>query len=253
MKKKIYAAAVMLFAFAAPFVFTACDDDDDDTEESSSSSSSNSSSSNSTDDNSSSGSTSTTAGTAVDLGLSVKWASKNVGAAGPADYGNYYSWGETETSDEYSDYYTSTWTVSDIGDISGNTTYDAATANWGSKWRMPTYVEIEELIDDCTWTYTTQENSKGVDTNGYLVTGSNGNSIFLPEAGEYVDTNLVEGYGGFYWSSSSDYYYYYSEAGDNNLEHFGKNACLLVILSSKYYLTTGFYRYFGLSVRPVSD
>ena len=252
MKKKIYAAAMMLFAFAAPFVFTACDDDDDDTEESSSNSSSNSSSSDSTDDNSSSGSTSTTAGTAVDLGLSVKWASKNIGAAGPADYGYYYSWGETETSDEYSDYYTSTWTVSDIGDISGNATYDAATANWGSKWRMPTYVEIEELIDECTWTYTTQENSKGVDTNGYLVTGSNGNSIFLPEAGQYVDTNFVEG-NGFYWSSSSDYYYFYSESGNNNLEWFGKNACLLVILSSKYYLATGFYRYFGFSVRPVAD
>ena len=116
---------------------------------------------------------------------------------------------------------------------------------------MPTYVEIEELIDDCTWTYTTQENSKGVDTDGYLVTGSNGNSIFLPEAGEYVDTNFVEG-GGFYWSSSSDYYYFYCEAGDDNLEQFGKNALSLIISSYKYNLSV-LERYYGFTIRPVAD
>ena len=118
---------------------------------------------------------------------------------------------------------------------------------------MPTYVEIEELIDDCTWTYTTQENSKGVDTYGFLVEGSNGNSIFLPMAGQCVDTNFVEG-NGFYWSSSSDYYYYYSEAGDNNLENYGKNACVLILNkgTSKCYLVT-LERYYGFTIRPVAD
>ena len=242
MKKKIYAAAVMLFALAAPFVFTACDDDDEDTEESSSSSSSNSSSSDSTDDNSSSGSTSTTAGTAVDLGLSVKWASKNVGAALPADEGDAYAWGETESECDYLYALCSCDLngVADIEDISGNTSYDAATANWGSKWRMPTYIEMQELIDDCTWTYTTQEDSNGEEVEGFLVTGSNDNSIFLPIA--------------WYWSSSSDLTYYCDTAGDCAGNNSGKYAADLHIQSSvKYSVKCGLQRTCSILIRPVAD
>ena len=67
-----------------------------------------------------------------------------------------------------------------MNDISGNSQYDAATANWGGSWRMPKSTELKELIDNCTWTWTTQN---GV--NGYKVIGTNGNSIFLPAAGLY--------------------------------------------------------------------
>ena len=74
----------------------------------------------------------------VDLGLSVKWATVNIGATLPADYGNYYAWGETETKDEYTSDYSVTYGDSSIDDFAGNATYDAATANWGSSWRMPT-------------------------------------------------------------------------------------------------------------------
>ena len=115
----------------------------------------------------------------VDLGLpsGTKWATCNIGATTPEGYGNYYAWGETSPKAMYS-YDNSLTYGRTIVDISGNPTYDAATANWGGSWRMPTGEEMEELIDNCTWTWTTQN---GV--NGKKVTGSNGNSIFLPAAG----------------------------------------------------------------------
>ena len=112
----------------------------------------------------------------VDLGLpsGLKWATYNVGATTPEDYGNYYAWGETATKSEYTKQNSVTYRRQ-IYDISGNAQYDAARANWGSTWRMPTKAEIEELLIDCAWTRTTQN---GV--NGYRVTGPNDNSIFLP-------------------------------------------------------------------------
>ena len=113
----------------------------------------------------------------VDLGLSVMWATCNIGADSPEDYGNYYAWGETETKDTYTSSNSVTYGVS-MSDFSGSAYSDAATANWGSTWRMPTSSEIDELISDCTWTWTTLN-----DVNGYEVTGTNGNSIFLPAAG----------------------------------------------------------------------
>ena len=138
-------------------MLTACDDDDDDDDltetvyddDDADSSSDDTDGDSSTDDADDS---STTAGTAVDLGLSVKWATVNIGATLPADYGNYYAWGETETKDEYTEDNSVTYGDSSFGDISGDATYDAATANWGSSWRMPTYDEFKELLNDCTWT-----------------------------------------------------------------------------------------------------
>ena len=115
----------------------------------------------------------------VDLGLpsGTKWATCNVGATAPHEYGNYYAWGETTTKSTYSSENSRTHGVS-MNDISGNPTYDAARANWGGTWRMPTEAEMEELKDNCTWTWTTQN---GV--NGCTITGPNGNSLFLPAAG----------------------------------------------------------------------
>ncbi|MBQ4520673.1 MAG: DUF1566 domain-containing protein [Bacteroidaceae bacterium] len=146
---------------------------------------------------------------AVDLGLSVKWATCNVSASSPEEYGDYFAWGETKPkSSYYSDnsttYSLSTSELQSRGIIGsdGNLTaaYDAATANWGGSWRMPTLDEMKELLNNCTWTWTTQNGVKG-----YKVTGPNGNSIFLPAAGyrDGTDLNGVGSYGG-YWSATPD-------------------------------------------------
>ena len=188
-----------------------------------------------TDDTTSSDTTYTSSYAAVDLGLSVKWATVNIGAESPEDYGNYYAWGETETKDSYTASNSVTYGV-EMDDISGNADYDAATANWGSSWRMPTNDEMEELIDDCTWTWTTEN-----DVNGYLVTGSNGNSIFLPAAGYRYGTSLYHaGSFGYYWSSTP----YVSRS---------RYAYLLNLDSGLYFMDYYYCRYNGCTVRPVSE
>ena len=170
----------------------------------------------------------------VDLGLSVKWATCNVGASKPEDYGNYYAWGETSTKSSYTSDNSKTNGKS-MGDIKGNSSYDAARANWGGKWRMPTESEMQELIDRCTWEWTTQ-NGK----NGYKVTGPNGNSIFLPAAG-YRDGSLLcyAGSGSYYWSSSPTEY---DVSGAYSLLF---NGSILSMYND--------YRSVGQSVRPVIE
>ena len=165
----------------------------------------------------------------VDLGLpsGLKWAKCNLGASKPSESGDYYAWGETAPKAEYSwatykwmqagqsDWnYITKYTVADgeteaiwydssgafIGDNKTvlDAADDAASANLGSPWRMPTIDEIKELIDKCTWTWTTQD---GV--NGYQVDGPNGNAIFLPAAGRRSGSELKDaGSSGRYWSSS---------------------------------------------------
>ena len=143
----------------------------------------------------------------VDLGLpsETKWANMNVGASWPEDYGNYYAWGETTVKNSYtsSNYQYSNQTLGNSGNIAG-TTYDAAYQNMGSDWKMPTYDQLVELRDQCTWTRTSRDN-----VTGYLVVGPNGNSIFIPYAGfmgesgiNYPGTNSDYRYqGASYWSS----------------------------------------------------
>ena len=137
----------------------------------------------------------------VDLGLSVLWATCNVGAEKPEDYGDYYAWGETETKALYypGNSETSGFKIQDIG----NTFRDVAHVKWGGRWRMPTKDEFDELIDNCEWEGTTRKTSGGFDVMGYKVTGKNGNSIFLPEAG-YKYRTQVKQYNerGSYWSST---------------------------------------------------
>ena len=147
----------------------------------------------------------------VNLGLSVKWATCNVGANSPDGYGNYYAWGETTTKSTYN--WSNYFDTNDEGDTftkynnkGGKTVLepkdDAAHVNWGGNWRMPTKVEWQELIDNCTWTWTTRN---GI--NGYKVTskkaGYTDKFIFLPMAGDrnYSDLSCV-GSNGNYWSSS---------------------------------------------------
>ena len=159
----------------------------------------------------------------VDLGLSVKWATCNVGANTPLDYGDYYAWGETSCKDVYS---AESYTHEEMlpYNIGGNKKYDVAADDWGGRWRMPSSAEWEELIENCTWTWTTQN---GV--NGYRVTSKiNGNSIFLPAAGSYD----------IYWSSS-----------------LGTISCTAycVQFNSANVVWTNGYRYGGQSVRAVCE
>lgn len=122
-----------------------------------------------------------------------------------------------------------------MNDIAGNAQYDAATANWGGTWRMPTINELNELRTKCTWTWTTQN---GV--NGYNVEGPNGASIFLPAAGYRLGSSLYDaGSDGYYWSSTS----YESDSG---------NADALYFDSSSHDVGS-IRRYGGLSVRPVIE
>ena len=204
----------------------------------------------------------------VDLGLpsGLKWAKCNLGASKPSDYGDYYSWGETAPKADYdwptykwmqagksNSNYITKYTVADgqtwgiwydssgafIGD---NKTVlaaadDAATANLGSPWRMPTADEIQELIDNCTWIWTTQD---GV--NGYQVDGPNGNAIFLPAAGYYKGTMRYERGSGYYWSSSLH----------TDLSFFASSeyACGLYFESGGHVGYCSF-RNLGYSIRPV--
>ena len=133
----------------------------------------------------------------VDLGLSVKWATCNVGASSPEDYGLYFAWGETLAKDFYG-VDNSVTAGKDMQDISSNVEYDAATANIGGGARMPTMIECLELMEKCEWTFT---NLNGV--NGMRVKGPNGNSIFMPAAGKMFDKDLVHDKNeARYWSST---------------------------------------------------
>lgn len=137
----------------------------------------------------------------VDLGLpsGLKWATCNVGASSPSDYGHYYAWGETSTKSEYTVENSKTDCKS-MGDIGGNASYDAVRANWGGSWRLPTEAEFNELDNLCTWTWTSQDGH-----NGYLAQGPNGNSIFFPATGFRSMTSLYStGVVGCYWSSTPD-------------------------------------------------
>ena len=175
----------------------------------------------------------------VDLGLpsGKKWATCNVGANKPEDYGDYYSWGEVRTKIEYTINNSVTYGKK-YNDIKGNPQYDVVRKNWGGTWRLPTKMELEELINECTWKWTKQHN-----VNGYNVTGPNGNSIFLPAAGYRIGSSLFnDGDYGNYWSSTpNDYYYYYYYA--YNLYFYDGNEIV-------YWRS---HRCNGLTVRPITE
>ena len=181
----------------------------------------------------------------VDLGLpsGTLWATKNLGADTLYAYGDYFSWGETETKEAYTKsnyiYHSNDnggYQYNQFGDIAG-TEYDAATAIWGSEWRMPTYAQMEELYKNCT--FEPMKTSHG--TNGYKVTSKkNANYIFLPAAGyrdgEYGD-HQSGNYIGHYWTSTPPEW-----IGEAPTLHF-----------EKYYTMCNWYSefYLGCSIRPV--
>ena len=189
----------------------------------------------------------------VDLGLpsGLLWATCNVGASTPYEDGDYFAWGETEPKSFY-DWSTYKWynrsynaftkycTSSSYG-YNGFTDNkdvldaedDAATANWGAGYRMPTYAEFIELNDNCTWAWDSSH-------SGYTVTGTNGKSIFLPASGYRIGSSLdYHGSNGYYWSATLEsglaYYAYY------------------LYFYSGYHYPSSYYRCYGRTVRPVAD
>ena len=185
----------------------------------------------------------------VDLGLSVRWATCNIGANYPEEYGDYFAWGEITPQRlydwgiyQYCDGTQSTMTKyntnSKYGLVDNKTTLetndDAANKNWGGTWRIPTDTEWTELQKKCTWKWTTHN---GV--NGYkIISKINNNCIFLPAAGSIdIRSNINVGNRGFYWSNllSKDYPF-----------------CAGCICISVDEIRWGFlYRYYGQSIRPV--
>ena len=180
----------------------------------------------------------------VDLGLSVKWATCNVGASKPEEYGDYFAWGETSTKKIYDRDNCPTFglSISQLQaqgyiDGEGNLTsqYDAARANWGGSWRMPTEYEWQELIDKCKWEW-----GKVNGVKGNKVTGPNGNSIFLPAAGyRYGSSLYLAGSNGLYWSSTPR-------------ESYSSSAYRLGFDSDLHCMNSD-YRSYGPSVRPVLE
>lgn len=178
----------------------------------------------------------------VDLGLEVLWATCNLGAKNPEEFGNYYAWGEVEPKDEYTlenyQYYKDgkydPLTTSSSTYIQG-TEYDAAHVLLGDGWCMPTATDIHELEKKCKWEWVEQN---GV--IGQLVTGPNGKSMFLPATGLISGTELLYvPQRGYYWTAAVDYHErkydisYYMTIGKDDLD---------------VYVTE---RYKGLTIRPI--
>ncbi len=134
----------------------------------------------------------------VDLGLSVKWATSNIGAESSYDLGDYYAWGEISTKSSYNLSSCKTY-LKKIKDFSGNAVYDVATSKLGMKYRVPTKMEFEELKNKCEWQWI----QLGRNQYGYRVTGPNGRSIILPAAGFFDGSSKTYvGSIGEYWTST---------------------------------------------------
>ena len=189
----------------------------------------------------------------VDLGLpsGLKWGTCNIGASSPEEYGGYYAWGETTTKSSYDKSNSLTHYKRDselrsagIVGASGNLTmqYDAARANWGGSWRIPTKTECQELKDRCVWNWTSQNGH-----TGYKVVGPNGNSIFLPAAGDGFGMSVFDvGKDGSYHSST--------RSGNLRIPDSGSIMDAFVISFSPDSITVQqLFRYVGRQVRPVSE
>lgn len=186
----------------------------------------------------------------VDLGLpsGTKWATCNVGASKPSDYGNYYAWGEIKPKPSYnwrncfdclhpSGYTFREYKQNGKTEITPPSGHDTARENWGGTWRMPTASELNELRTKCTMEWTQKDGHKG-----YLVTGINGKNIFIPAAG-YRDGETLydEGKGCNYWSSSLSKDLYKRDSYASYL-----------ILGDLRIIDVGL-RCNGLSVRPITE
>ena len=186
----------------------------------------------------------------VDLGLSVKWATCNVGASKPEEYGDYFAWGENHPKSTYN-WSTYKWcdgsettltkynSNSSDGIVDNKRTLelddDAARVNWGGSWRMPTTQELAELSSGCTWILTTQNGVKGYN----VTSNNNGNSIFLPAAG-------------YHYHGGIDYAGTFFFCWSNSLYNNSNSATFLYTTNPPIVVSWGpRARYYGLSVRPV--
>lgn len=181
----------------------------------------------------------------VDLGLSVLWATCNVGASSPSESGNYYAWGEIEPKNEYCEYNSLTYNkyiprLRNGGIIDSNynltNTYDVGTVVWGDAWRIPTTSEMQELIDNCKWEWTTCSGVKGC-----KITGQNGNYIFLPASGYYDCVDSKDAGKISYWCASA------SHTADYDIGSIYLH-CGMSDSPSIYYTS---FRYQGRPIRPV--
>ena len=201
----------------------------------------------------------TTTAQGVDLGLSVLWADRNVGASSPDAHGNYYAWGETSIKDDYSWLSYQHFSDSDnngypwkndgewdedctpeelsyLGENISKTIYDVAHTEWGENWAMPTYQQWEELINNCTWNITTKNGN-----NCYEITSNiNGNSIILPIAGCRCDTTLHWEEAPFYWTSSFN----------QEMPNHAVGAYFEFYAAGHPYIGL-WHRYLGCNVRPI--
>lgn len=203
---------------------------------------------------------------AIDLGLpsGTKWASCNVGATKPEEYGGYYAWGETEEKDYYYwDNYMCeddecgttkdpiyTWNGKKLyADIAGSK-FDVATSKWGPSWQMPSSAQMDELLNECIWTWCDGDMTKynGTSVKGYIISSKvNNNKIFLPAAGNYYKDELI--YGDeycLYWSSSQ------FEGTAFEGEAYYTNANSAIGMGYNYKQTYVDLRYYGQTVRPVA-
>lgn len=181
---------------------------------------------------------STNAQTFVDLGLSVNWATVNLGASSPSQSGLLFAWGEIAPKDKYTmgnyvykDPDNEQWTI-DIGASISGTEYDPARAQ-NHNWRMPTQKEFLELCEKCSWQWIDDNQSKG-----YKVIGPNGNQIFLPVGGQDL-FGTADGKTGNYWSGSIS-------------QGLGRTSIGLSFNNERYY-TNGTYKYVGKLIRPVTE
>ena len=191
----------------------------------------------------------------IDLGLpsGTKWSCCNIGATTPEQYGSYYAWGETVEKTEYGaeNYKYCTWEdkngngkydlndgdplFQQIGDDIAGTDYDVARVKWGETWKMPTLEQINELLRNCTWSWTPQN---GI--NGVRIVGRNRGTIFLPAAYYYREDRMPkQGLSGFYWSSNPYLDY------DASYLMFDS-----ISWDSRHYHRS--FRYYGYPVRAVS-
>lgn len=192
----------------------------------------------------------------VDLGLSVYWATFNVGATKPEEYGDYYAWGETETKTDYS-WETYKWcngSENTLTKYCNNSEYgyngytddkyvldpedDVVQVKWGGNWRMPTREEMEELMNSCSWTWDCIDSIEG-----FKVIGPSGNSIFLPDAGYYSGTEWIKSES---FEDNRDGDLWSSTPGDDYKSYF-----VYFLTGRPYKGVTQYDRYRGWSVRPV--
>ena len=189
----------------------------------------------------------------------LKWATCNVGAAYPWEYGDYFAWGETAPKTEYKDDWSNYFDTNDGGAhfskyfldplVPGDEKTldpedDAATVNWGGPWRMPTYEEWVALSDNTLFDTVWKTNYNGTGINGMLVTRKagpcTGNFIFLPATGGRKNADLIDaGSFGDYWTSS--------------LLHSNESAWYIKFYSDSHLASDDVYRYYGNAVRPVFE